>query len=172
MNNTPLVLKAIAFAHKKHGEQKRKKSGLPYVVHLHGVALLMQIFKRSKHLVELICAAYLHDILEDTNTTLAELREEFGDFIAFLVWEVTNDKEEIKRDFAGSKIEYLKHKLLHCSSYALTLKLCDRLDNITSQPTSKVQAETKELLDYISVNRRLSRTQETLVERIRALLPP
>lgn len=171
MNNSPLVLQAISYAYDKHGGQVRKKSGLPYVVHLHGVALLVQVYKRSKFLVELICAAYMHDILEDTNTTREELERVFGPFITGLVYELTNDKTVIERDFGGSKCEYLKHKLVHMSNYALVLKLCDRLDNITSQPTQKVLAETKEILDYLEANRKLTKTQANICASIRALLP-
>jgi hypothetical protein len=58
---TPLLAKAITFAQEKHEGQRRKATGLPYITHLAGVALLVKLFKRSKNLEALVCAAYLHD---------------------------------------------------------------------------------------------------------------
>jgi (p)ppGpp synthase/HD superfamily hydrolase len=165
-SNHPLVLKAIKFANEKHLGQTRKSTGLPYIVHPHGVAAILQTFKRSKNLVELICACYLHDTLEDTNTTHQDLRYEFGDMVANLVVEMTNDQNAIKLMFGGSKLEYLKNKLVSCSSYALTLKLCDRLDNMMGQPTDKMVKDTWELLWWVHGRRHLSWTQQQLFGQI------
>lgn len=167
MNNIK-VTKAIQFAMQKHAGQKRKASGMPYVVHLHGTALLMQAFKKSKNLTDLVCAAYLHDVLEDTDCTYEELEQEFGALVASLVKEVTNNKKAMK--IAGSKADYLISKLKSCSSYALTLKLCDRLDNISSNPTRNTIEETIKIIASLINNRELSETQKHIMWRISTII--
>jgi (p)ppGpp synthase/HD superfamily hydrolase len=165
--NKSLVEKAIWFAKEKHKDQKRKVTGLPYITHLSGVALLLKIFKKSKNLDELIAAGYLHDTLEDTKTNYEELLTFFGPLVASLVLEVTNDKSKYTK---ATKMSYMQQKMLNMSSYALSLKLCDRLHNITDYPTRDTLVETVELIDFIEKNRSLSKTQQTLVEEIRKVL--
>lgn len=158
------VIRAIQFALQKHAGQERKASGMPYIVHLHGTALLMRAFKKSKNITDLMCAAYLHDVLEDTDCTEAELERKFGPLVASIVKEVTNDEDAIR--LAGGKVAYLSNKLKTCSSYALTLKLCDRLDNVSSNPTPKTIHETIDILHNLIEHRKLSKTQTHIVHRI------
>ena len=165
------VLKAIQFACTAHAKQTRKASQLPYIVHPHGVAILVQSFKKSKNIEDLVCAAYLHDVLEDTATDPRELHCLFGQLTASLVVELTNDPEAIKLQFCGSKTEYLKDKLaFRLTNYGLVIKLCDRLDNVLSQPSAKVLQSTKEILTFLVKNRKLTKTQQTLVNKINQLL--
>lgn len=166
IDNAPLVLKAMQFAEKAHHGQKRKGSGLPYFYHPITVAIIVASFKQSRHLSELLCAACLHDTLEDTNLTFEEIAQEFTHLVASLVQELTNDEEEIARI---GKLEYHKKKLVGISSYALYLKLADRLHNVSDQPSDKMVKETLELMEHLKKKRKLTKGQKAMVAEIIAI---
>lgn len=161
-----MVLEAYRFAEKKHSGQFRKKSGIPYVAHPIAVSYIVSSCKKSKHLEEILTASILHDTLEDTDTNFTELAQEFSPLVASLVLELSNDEQAIKE---LGKLEYQKKKLVGISSYALVIKLADRLHNISDNPTDKMVLDTMQLLDYLCLNRKLSGTQEKLVADIRQL---
>ena len=119
-----ITAKAKAFAIKNHGEQKRKFSDVPYVSHPIGVAERMEQLNLPE---EVIVAAFLHDILEDTSITYGEIVTEFSPVIADLVQELTSDKNEAKR---LGKAEYLVVKINNLSPLAQVLKLADRENNV------------------------------------------
>lgn len=164
--NMLLVFEAIKFSNKKHRRQVREGSGHPYITHPIAVSYLVAAYKRSKVLVQLLCAAILHDVLEDTNTTYAELERKFGTLVASLVEELTDDPVEKAR---LGKLEYQKRKLLRLTSYALLLKLCDRLHNVSDNPSKKQLVQTLELLDFLEANRKLTKPQAALVSDIRTV---
>lgn len=161
-----LIYKAMKFAEVKHTGQRRKGSGADYITHPLAVSYLVASFKRSKHLDEIICAAILHDTLEDTDATFVELAMQFTPLVASLVQELTTDKEECKKQ---GKVEYLKKKMVGISNYGLVLKLCDRLHNCSDHPTAKTVRDTEEILDYLETHRTLSGTQQRLIEAIRMI---
>lgn len=167
VQNMELVLKALRFAERKHEGQTRKFSGAEYLVHPFGVSYLVANFKKSKNLPILIAASILHDTVEDTETTFAELVEEFDMFIATLVFELTDDKVEMKK---VGKLEYCKKRWFGLSSYALYIKLCDRLYNISDNPTDEAVGITKDLLDHIEEKRKLTQSQLALVGEIRRVI--
>jgi (p)ppGpp synthase/HD superfamily hydrolase len=121
-----IVERAKEYATLKHTGQIRKLSKSPYIVHPEDVALIASAADQDK---DLIAAAWLHDVVEDTGTSLEQIRKEFGDRIAGLVDEVTKNAEEQGK---RSKKEYYHEKVRQISSDALTLKLFDRLANIMS----------------------------------------
>jgi (p)ppGpp synthase/HD superfamily hydrolase len=82
-----LLHKAAAFAAKKHAGQLRKYTHDPYIVHPTAVALAVAAAGGDE---AQIAAAFLHDTLEDTDTTHAELVTEFGQDVADLVLELTD----------------------------------------------------------------------------------
>ena len=166
MLNAMLAHEAIKFSNEKHAGQVRKGSGDPYITHPIAVSYIVAAFKRSKALVQLLCAAILHDTLEDTETTYDELERKFGTLVASLVLELTDDKDEIARI---GKLEYQKQKVLNYTSYGLVLKLCDRLHNVSDSPTAKTIRDTLELMDHLVANRKLTRPQSALVEAIRTV---
>lgn len=161
----------LQFATQAHAGQTRS-SGEPYISHPISVAQTVEKHKKSKNLDALIAAAYLHDTIEDTDTTHEDLEKMFGGLVASLVQELTSDKEQISR---VGKTEYLSKKMAHdMSSYALVIKLADRLDNVQDITTAKTPAwrakyreETERILDYIEKNRVLSGTHKRLVGLIR-----
>ncbi len=161
--NIHMVLDAISVAKKAHKDQIRKVSGVPYFYHPVAVAILVVAFKRSKHLAELMCAAILHDTLEDTSLSFEEIARRFSPLVAKLVLEVSNDEEEIAR---LGKLEYQKKKLCGISSYGLILKLADRLDNISDNPTENMIRDTIELILHLKKNRKLTNTQKDICKEI------
>ena len=163
LDQTDMVLRALQFAIHRHAGQSRRGTGLPYITHPIGVSYLVAQFKQSKHLQELVAAAILHDVLEDTDTTYAEIEETFTPLVASLVLELTSDPVEIRK---VGKSEYLKRKMLAMSSYALTIKLADRLHNLSDRPTAKMVRETQEILGYLIEQRALSEPQATLIHQI------
>lgn len=162
---------ALQFATDKHKGQTRS-GGEPYIGHPVRVAQTIEQYKQSHNLDALIAAAYLHDTIEDTDTTHEALHDLFGGLVASLVLELTSDKEKIAK---MGKSDYLAKKMAHdMSSYALVIKLADRLDNVQDIATAKspawrarYKAETEHILDYIENNRVLSGTHQKLVSLIR-----
>lgn len=109
----------------------------------------------------------LHDTVEDTETSFEELVDEFGMFVASLVFELTDDK--VAKSEMG-KFKYQLAKWPGLSNYALFLKLCDRLSNITDSPSDIVKTQTEELMKTIERKRKLTKSQKSLVAEIRKYL--
>jgi guanosine-3',5'-bis(diphosphate) 3'-pyrophosphohydrolase len=161
-----MLLRAIRFADRKHKGQKRKVSGDEYFTHPLMVSYLLAKYKRSKNLEMLLAASVLHDTVEDTKTSYTEILREFGAGVMSLVQELTSDKEAIQK---VGKNEYLKKKMIGISSYALVIKLIDRLSNVTDSPTDKYVADTIDLLKYLKKNRKLSKTHKAIACDIEAV---
>src|SRR5437764_7298937 len=121
------TLAAAQFAAEKHAEEKRKGvSGEPYINHLIEVAGLIARIQPVDE--NLIMAALLHDTIEDTGTTAAELEAKFGHDVASLVLEVTDDKSLPKETRKRLQIETAPKK----SVRAQMLKLADKISNLRS----------------------------------------
>ncbi len=162
--DTRRVLEAYTFAEKAHKGQTRRGTNEPYYFHPIAVSLMLLSFKRSHRLTELVIAAVLHDVLEDTKVTFDMICKKFGPFVAGLVLELTNDEAEIAR--IGKK-EYHKAKLTHMSSYALLIKLCDRLHNVSDKPSEQMKKDTTEIMSHLLAKRRnLTMAQLELVTEI------
>ena len=80
--NRDMFIKAIRFACEKHMNQRRKKTPWPYIVHIYEVA---QILQENGADIETLVAGVLHDSVEDTDTTLEEIEENFGSVVASYV---------------------------------------------------------------------------------------
>lgn len=162
---------ASAFATKAHTGQSRA-GGLPYIVHPAAVAKSVELYKgNSKNIKALKDAAWLHDTVEDTDTKLSDIENEFGTLVASLVAELTSNKEEI--DKHGKK-DYLANKMGSMSSYGLVIKLADRLDNVkdianakTPEWRKKYKEETEYILKHIESIRQLSATHKKIIVDIR-----
>lgn len=164
---------ALHFAKKAHQGQFRS-DGSPYVKHPERVADFVRKFKKSKNLDSLISAAFLHDTIEDTDTTHEDLEKMFGGLVASLVKELTSDKDKIKE---VGKTDYLAQKMAKMSSWALVIKLADRLDNVQDIATAKTpewrrkyRSETEAVLDRLAKDRELSGTHKKIIAAIRAKL--
>ena len=142
---------AYYFAKKKHEGQLRK-DGRAYITHPIKVAeLVRKYFSSVSHVDELVAAAYLHDTVEDTDTTIEEIQEKFGNYVAYLVKGVTNDNQ---MKHTMGKTNYLCNKMLHMDEDVLNLKLCDRLANVldlrdaSPKFIEKYELETIVIINY------------------------
>ena len=120
------VLRAARFASVKHVSQKRKGAAAqPYLNHLIEVAELVSMAIPEPD-ANLVAAALLHDTVEDTGTTKEELAREFGEDVAGLVAEVTDDKSLPKAERKRLQIEHAPH----LSPRAQTIKIADKISNL------------------------------------------
>ena len=85
------VRDAYALAAEAHKEQRRK-TGEPYIIHPIAVARI--VAEELELGANPVIAAFLHDVVEDTDYTIEDIRERFGDDVAFLVGVVTKQKKE------------------------------------------------------------------------------
>src|SRR5437870_13170762 len=107
VDTTALLLKAVAFAAEKHRGQRRKDAkASPYINH--PIALASLLREHGIDDIVVLCAALLHDTIEDTETTAEELRREFGPEITGVVLEVTDDKEILKEERKRLQIVHAK----------------------------------------------------------------
>jgi GTP pyrophosphokinase/guanosine-3',5'-bis(diphosphate) 3'-pyrophosphohydrolase len=157
------IIEATNYCIQKHAGTFRRGSGEAYSTHPIAVSKIVIGHKVSKKLDDLVIAALLHDTLEDTDTTFSEIASLFGPLVASLVLELTNDSAIIAD---MGKLAYHKKKLVGMSSYALVIKLADRLHNISDGPSKKMKSETIDLMAHLKANRTLSSTHSTLVEKI------
>lgn len=163
-----IVEEALEYATKMHKGQYRK-NGLEYITHPIKVAEYVRKFKESSNIETLIAAAYLHDTIEDTEATYYDIVERFGPEVAHLVLELTTD-EDLKNEIGKTK--YLEIKMKNMSSWALVIKLCDRLANICDLESveesfrKKYIIETIEILNYVTDNRNLSKTHIKIMQYI------
>lgn len=122
-----LVLRAVELAAHKHRDQRRKDvHASPYINHPIALAAVLSCVGGIRSPV-VLAAALLHDTLEDTRTTRAELRRHFGERVAAIVQEVTDDKRLPK---ARRKVLQIEHAA-SLSKEARLVKLADKICNLT-----------------------------------------
>ncbi len=140
--------RAYVFAMKKHGAQLRT-SGDPYYSHPIEVAGILTKFKLDS---ASIIAALLHDTVEDTDTTIEEVRDLFGDQVASLVDGLTKLAMIEQKSGSSKQAENFRKLLLAMSDdiRVLLIKLADRLHNMRTLhfcPPEKRQRIARETLD-------------------------
>ena len=133
-NELGLLLKAVAFAAEKHRLQKRKDvEASPYINH--PVAVASTLFHEGGVTdVRALCAALLHDTIEDTQTTPAELEQHFGREIKDIVLEVTDDKSLDKLARKQLQIDHAAALSLAARLVKLGDKICNLKDVANSPP--------------------------------------
>jgi GTP diphosphokinase / guanosine-3',5'-bis(diphosphate) 3'-diphosphatase len=144
-----LVRRAYQFAAEAHAGQTRK-SGDPYVTHPLAVA---EIICELKLDIASVCAALLHDCVEDTSATVEQLGELFGKEIAFLVDGVTKLGKLPYSTREEQQAENFRKMLLAMARdiRVILVKLCDRLDNMRSlhhlppEKQERIAAETMQI---------------------------
>lgn len=128
LRDTDVVDQAYRFAAVAHGQQKRKYTGEPYINHPRNVAGLV---KTAGGTDAMVAAAYLHDVVEDTPVTNADIRDIFGNEIADLVGWVTDVSRPEDGNRAARKAIDCAH-LAAAPAEAQTIKLADLIDNTAS----------------------------------------
>ncbi|CAI1585846.1 GTP pyrophosphokinase [Serratia ficaria] len=123
-----LELKAQRFATEAHQacNQRRKFTGEPYIIH---PAAVVALLRQANPTPEMVAAAWLHDTVEDTPVTLADIRREFGPRVERYVEMLTDIQT---RSYGGERLQRknanLRHSAQACAE-AQTIKLCDLIDN-------------------------------------------
>jgi len=127
-----LILEAAQWARWHHRHQKRKYNNSPYSHHPARVAARVALHPDATE--EMVAAAFLHDIIEDTKVTADDLRPTFGEAIVALVIEMTNTS---KTTVYGQPLlpravrkEKDRERLSKISKRAKIIKLVDRIDNL------------------------------------------
>ena len=121
-----LLFKALSFSAEKHTKQRRKDiDKTPYINH--PISLANILAQRWVIDENVLCAAILHDTIEDTETTVDELQEHFGEKITSIVLEVTDDKSLEKSVRKQKQVEHAAT----ISHEAKLVKLADKIANIT-----------------------------------------
>jgi len=145
-NELSRLLTAATFAAEKHRNQRRKNlAECPYINHPLAVATLLTA-EGSVADVDLLIAAVLHDTVEDTDTSPAEIAELFGKAVSDLVAEVTDDKSLPKQRRKQLQIENAPHK----SDRAKQLKIADKICNVRDiDTTSPVGWDTDRKTQYL-----------------------
>jgi (p)ppGpp synthase/HD superfamily hydrolase len=124
------IMKAVRIASVWHVNQRRKgAAGEPYVNHLIEVADLVASAGADE---DIVCAALLHDAIEDQGVTAAQIAGLFGPAVAGMVCEVTDDKSLPKADRKALQIAHAPH----LSPGARLIKLADKISNVRSIASS------------------------------------
>ena len=145
--NTKLILKAYNYA-KQHHEGQKRLSGEDYIIHPLNVAnILCQIELDD----ETICAALLHDIVEDTDITLEDIKKEFGEEIALIVDGVTKLGKLQYTTREEQQVENYRKMFLAMAKdiRVILIKLADRLHNMRT-------------LKYLKRDRQIANSKETM----------
>lgn len=142
-----MVGRAYQFAKKWHDGQKRK-SGEPFIVHPVEVAIILASLRMD---AETICAALLHDTVEDTDVTLADVSEEFSPNVAQLVDGVTKITRISVESLTDEQAETIRKMFVAMSKdiRVIVIKLADRLHNMRT-------------LSALREDRRIFKAHETL----------
>ncbi len=136
-----LIRKAFAFAEKMHDGQRRK-SGDPYFIHPASVAGIIADMRLD---TASVCAALLHDVIEDTQVTEKELQDLFGEEVAFLVSGVTKLGRVNFACKEDQQAESFRKMLVAMARdiRVLLVKLADRLDNMRTLQHMKPDSQER-----------------------------
>jgi GTP diphosphokinase / guanosine-3',5'-bis(diphosphate) 3'-diphosphatase len=144
-----LIERAYDVAARKHAGQVRK-SGDPFITHPLAVATILAELGMNS---ETLCAALLHDTIEDTDYTLAELRREFGEDVADLVDGVTKLDKVKYGDAAQAETVRKMVVAMSRDIRVLVIKLADRLHNMRTLrylPREKQEQKSREVLEIFA----------------------
>ena len=145
--DTKLIMKAFNYANEKHKYQKRG-SGEPYIIHPINVAYILAEIGLDD---STICAALLHDVVEDTDTTHEDIVENFGIEIADMVQGVTKLGNIQFATIEETQVENYRRMFLAMGKdiRVILIKLADRLHNMRT-------------LKYLKRDRQIANAKETL----------
>jgi (p)ppGpp synthase/HD superfamily hydrolase len=145
-DRSELILRALAKAGAAHAGQVRNGSGgLPYIEHPRMVAATLVAHGYAE---ETVAAALLHDVVEDSDTTVEELRAEFGDTIADLVAALSDD--ESIEDYRERKEEH-RARVADVDGDAFAIYAADKLTNLKTIRESVRREGRAEVADEFKV---------------------
>jgi len=143
-----LIFRALAFSAHKHRDHRRKDAqASPYINHPIALANVLRneggVSDRT-----VICAALLHDTLEDTETSPEELQREFGRRICLVVLEVTDDKRLPRQERKRLQIEHAPGLSRSAKLVKLADKICNLRDVASSPPVGWDLARRQQYFDW------------------------
>lgn len=149
--NTEMIARAYDFAAQAHMDQKRI-SGEPYIIHPVEVAMILTEIEMD---TSSICAALLHDVIEDTSVTYMNIKNEFGEEIALMVDGVTKLSRIQFQSREEAQAENLRKMFLAMAKdiRVILIKLADRLHNMRTlcyQPERKQKEIAQETMDIFA----------------------
>jgi guanosine-3',5'-bis(diphosphate) 3'-pyrophosphohydrolase len=148
MTETALLLDGLHFAADKHRFQRRKDpEASPYINHPIEAADLLARVGGVTDVVTLV-AAVLHDTVEDTETTPAELEARFGADVRAVVEEVTDDKTLPKEERKHLQIEHAPHLSDRAKAVKVADKICNVLDVTLKPPADWTLERRRAYLDW------------------------
>lgn len=148
INDIALLLEALHFAADKHRFQRRKDpAASPYISHPIAATELLARAGGVTDSVTLL-AAVLHDTVEDTETTPAELEARFGAEVRAVVEEVTDDKSLPREERKRRQVEHAPHLSKRAKLVKLADKTCNPLDVIHHPPPKWTLERRREYLDW------------------------
>jgi GTP pyrophosphokinase len=144
-----LLEKAFEFAEKSHSGQQRK-SGEPFVNHPLRVALTISQMKLG---INAIIASVLHDVIEDCNIPLSEIKSEFNDEVYFLVNGLTNVNKIKYQENDTTEKENFRNMILAMAKdlRIILIKLADRLDNMKTLWSLELDKKRKKSLETLEI---------------------
>ena len=143
-------VKAVAFAAEKHRNQRRKDADAsPYINH---PIALDNVLANEGGVSDatVLCAAVLHDTIEDTETTENELTTTFGSHVSSVVLEVTDDKSLEKHVRKQRQIEHAPHISTEAKLVKLADKICNLRDILASPPANWSTERKQAYFDWAS----------------------
>jgi guanosine-3',5'-bis(diphosphate) 3'-pyrophosphohydrolase len=143
-----LLFRALAFAAHKHRDQRRKDAqASPYINHPIALADVL-VNEGGVRDVEVLCAALLHDTIEDTETRPSELAQHFGPAIAAIVLEVTDNKMLKRVTRKKMQVEHAARVSGQARLVKLADKICNLRDVIASPPANWDLKRRREYFDW------------------------
>jgi (p)ppGpp synthase/HD superfamily hydrolase len=130
VNTLGLIFDAATVAAAAHAGQVRKVTGTSYILHPGRVAARATLLPNTSH--EIVAAAWLHDVVEDTDVTITDIESRFGPAVAQIVYGLTNvytSEAEPNLNRAARKRKELE-RLATQPPTVLQIKLLDRIDNL------------------------------------------
>jgi guanosine-3',5'-bis(diphosphate) 3'-pyrophosphohydrolase len=147
-SDLPDVLRALSFAAEKHRDQRRKDDhGSPYINHPIALVRVLGVEAGVTDGVTL-CAALLHDTIEDTDTTAEELEAQFGSVVCRIVMEVSDDKRLPKAVRKRLQIERAGSASHRAKLVKLADKICNLRDVCEAPPVGWSLARQQEYFDW------------------------
>ncbi|MCI6889060.1 MAG: bifunctional (p)ppGpp synthetase/guanosine-3',5'-bis(diphosphate) 3'-pyrophosphohydrolase [Ruminococcus sp.] len=143
------IITAYEFAAKAHEGQTRS-SGQPYIIHPLAVAFILLDLGMD---TDTICAAILHDVVEDTPCTLDDLKKRFGQDVAMLVDGVTKLNKIPAFNREEQQAENVRKILLAMSQdiRVMIIKLCDRLHNMRTLKYRPLHKQRRTALETMNI---------------------
>lgn len=156
----PKLVTAFDMAGKGHALQQRKHDGLPYLNHIIEVLNIMTYGEVTDS--DMLIAAVLHDVLEDTDISRHEIKHKFGSVVLALIDEVTENKSLPRAERKAGAIATIKT----ASSAALNIKLADLISNMSAIPRWKEAKIARYLLHCEQVVKAIARRSSSVSYRL------